>query len=698
MRRILSVCLLLLPALAFADDPTRVRPEGEKSKDSRLGPPITLNSYFPFDPPKSKEQWEARRKALREQILVATGLWPMPEKTPLNAVVHGKIERDDYTIEKVYFASMPGHYVCGNLYRPKNTKGQVPAVLCAHGHWTNARLSDMGDKYAQQEMKSGAEKFEPNAHFFLHALCATLARMGCVAFFYDMVGHSDSQAIKHTVGFTDAQAELRQQSFMGLQTWNSVRALDFVLSLPDVDPKRIGMTGASGGGTQTFILAAIDDRLSAAFPAVMVSTAMQGGCICENCTYLRVGTGNVEIAGLFAPKPLGMSAAKDWTVDIETKGLPELKALYRLYGEQDKVMAKCFPQFGHNYNQVSREVMYNFFNKHFKLGLTEPVTEKPIVPVPVKDLSVFDAEHPVPKDALPAEKLRQVMSEASDKQMAALLPKDSATLPEFKKVVGSALTAMVGAMPTKEQLVRRAAPDQSALGDYNIDKSVFGRKGEGDMMPSVAVAPKKASRKIVIWIHPKGKASLFDGEKLVPAAHTIVDKETIVMAPDVLYIGEQAGPMHEVDKHFAGFTYGYNRSPLADQVRDIITCVAIAKKSLAAEKVYLVGWDSMGPATILASAICGDAVDRTAADMNQFRFERIEKPDDPMLLPGSVKYGGLGAFAALCAPRQLFLHNCVGTGSGHINKAAYDAANAEDNLVREKEKAAPEKVVEWLLK
>src|SRR5262249_40855642 len=152
-------------------------------------------------------------------------------------------------------------------------------------------------------------------------------------------------------------------------------------------------------------------------------------------------------AGLLAPKPLGMSAAKDWTVDIETKGLPELKALYKLYGAEDNVIAKCFPQFGHNYNQVSREVMYNFFNKHFKLGRPEPVTEREIKPATPKELTVFDAEHPVPKDALPVEKLRQVMTEASDKQMAALLPNDAASLAEFKKVVGTALRVMVGDKP-----------------------------------------------------------------------------------------------------------------------------------------------------------------------------------------------------------------------------------------------------------
>src|SRR5262249_48379578 len=163
------------------------------------------------------------------------------------------------------------------------------------------------------------------------------------------------------------------------QTFNSIRALDFLLGLPDVDPGRVGVTGASGGGTQTFILCAIDNRPAAAFPAVMVSTSMQGGCICENCSYLRVGTGNIELAGLIAPRPLGMSGADDWTREIETKGLPELKKLYKLYGAEDKVMATAYRQFGHNYNQVSREMMYNFFNKHLALGQKEPLKEQPFV-------------------------------------------------------------------------------------------------------------------------------------------------------------------------------------------------------------------------------------------------------------------------------------------------------------------------------
>jgi dienelactone hydrolase len=326
MRLATMMGLLVYAGSLLAADPSRVFPEGEKPGDSRIGKVRTLNDKdFMLEVPATLEQWKKRRQEVREQVLVANGLWPMPEKTPLNPVIHGKIDRDDYTVEKVFFASHPGHYVTGNLYRPKGREGKLAGVLCPHGHWANGRLYDAGEKAAQALVDQGAEKTIEGARFHIQARCAHLARMGCVVFHYDMVGYADSDAIPHRQGFTDTEAELRLQNFMGLQTWNSIRALDFLLSLPEVDPSRIGVTGASGGGTQTFILCAIDDRPAVAFPAVMVSTAMQGGCICENCTYLRQGTGNIELAGLFAPKPLAMSGADDWTIDIETKGLPELR-------------------------------------------------------------------------------------------------------------------------------------------------------------------------------------------------------------------------------------------------------------------------------------------------------------------------------------------------------------------------------------
>ena len=540
---LLGVFLALLASAAPAADkePLRVLDAGKAPEDSRLARPKDLNGYFPMSVPAGKEAWESRRRALREQVLVANGLWPLPERTPLNPVVHGKIERDGYTVEKVFFASYPGHYVCGNLYRPAGKRGRLPAVLSPHGHWANGRFYDAGEKAAQEQIKQGAEKTVAGARHPLQARCAQLARMGCVVFHYDMVGYADSNLIPHRQGFTDADAELRLQSFLGLQTWNSVRALDFLLGLPDVDPKRVGVTGASGGGTQTFLLCGIDDRPAAAFPAVMVSTAMQGGCVCENCSYLRQGAGNIDLAALFTPKPLGMSGAKDWTIDIETKGLPELKALYKLYGAEDKVMAKCLPQFGHNYNQVSREVMYNWFNKHLGLGQPEPVEEKPFQPVPPKELSVFDDKHPLPKDAVDAGRLRKYLGDASDKQVAALLPKDAKGLEEFRRVFGTALRVMVNDRLPAADEVEHVVVEKADLDGATARKLLLGRKGAKEKLPAVLLTGTNAANGIVVWVHPEGKSSLLKDGKLVPAARQVLDRNAAILAPDLFWTGELRG-------------------------------------------------------------------------------------------------------------------------------------------------------------
>ncbi len=692
--------LLSMVALAMAGTWSFTTTAGEPGKlpaDSRLGKPKEYQGYFPWTPPTDLKPWDQRRRQVREQVLVANGLWPMPEKTPLNAVIHGKIKRDGYTIEKVYFTSYPGHYVTGNLYRPIGKTGKLPAVLNPHGHWANGRFYQANDKEIENQIKSGAEKTEDGARYPLQARCAQLARMGCVAFFYDMVGYADSKQIGHRAGFTDPDAELRLQSFMGLQTWNSIRALDFLSSLPDVDPSRIGVTGASGGGTQTFILCAVDDRPAAAFPAVMVSTDMQGGCICENCSYLRVGTGNIELAGLFAPKPLGMAAAKDWTWEIESKGLPELKSLYRLYGAEDNVMAKAHLQFGHNYNQVSREMMYNWFNRHLKLGIPEPVVEQKFVPVPPKELSVWDAEHPLPKDGGDAWELRRHMTRESDRQLAALSPKDAKSLDELRRVIGTALRVMVTDTlpgPDDVQLVDKVAEERKD--GLKLHRAHLTRKDQGEAIPSLGVIGKQFNGTIVVWIHPDGRDSLWKDGQLVPAARAIVDQNAAILAVDVFGTGAfaSAAPM-PINKNYAGYSFGYNRSLLANRVHDILTAVAHAKK--LGKTVHLVGFDAAGPWVTLARGLCGDAVARTAADMNQFRFESILSMNDDMLLPGALKYGGLPALAALSAPHELFLHNSQGTGADRWLADAYRAAGRTENLHLEPARAT-DKALAWLLR
>lgn len=687
----LLTLLLIVAAPASAQD---------APKDKRLGRPIDYNGYFPWTAPASRQEWDQRREKVRTQILVANGLWPLPEKTPLNPTIHGKIERDGYTIEKVFFASYPGHYVTGNLYRPANLeKGKkVPGVLFAHGHWIDARLSEFSDKVAEAEMKSGAEKTRESAKFIFQALCQQLARMGCVVFQYDMVGNSDSKQIPHRGGFLDVAAELHQQSFMGLQTWNSIRSLDFLLSLPEVDPTRIGCTGASGGGTQTFILAAVDDRVTVACPAVMVSTGMQGGCICENCSYLRIGTGNIEMAGVIAPRPLAMSGAKDWTEHIEKDGLPQLKELYKLYGAEDNVAAKAWLQFGHNYNQVAREFMYNWFNRHFKLGLPEPIAEHSFVPVPPKELSVYDAQHPLPKDAADARALRAYLTSASNKQLHDLTPHDAKGLARFQHVVGPALEAMITDRLPKAGDIDIVGGDQGQeVGNVQMKTFILSRKGKGEAVRALGIMPKDCNGTGIIWIHPDGIASVFKDGKIQPDAQKALDRGAALLAVEVFRTGATAGEKAPpVNKNFAGYTFGYNRPLVAERVHDILTAVAFAQQHR--EKVqtaHLVGFGRAGPWVALSRGLCGDAVARTAADLDQFSFTNVKSMDDEMMLPGALKYGDLGTLAAVAAPHELLVHH--GTAGGALSDA-YTAAGQAGKLVQRSEKLDNAAVIEWLLR
>jgi hypothetical protein len=515
-----------------------------------------------------------------------------------------------------------------------------------------------------------------------------------------MVGYADSQQIEHRKGFTDAEAELRLQSFMGLQTWNSIRSLDFLISLPEVDAKRIGVTGASGGGTQTFILCAVDDRPAVAFPAVMVSTAMQGGCVCENCSYLRQNTGNIELAALFAPKPLGMSGANDWTIDIERKGLQELKQLYKLYGAEDGVMAKCFPQFDHNYNQVSRELMYNWFNKHLHLGQPEPVVEKPFVPVPPKELSVYDEQHPRPKDAVGAEALRKYVTQVSEKQMAALCSKDAGSLNDFRRVVGTGLRVLINdKLPKQAEVECRIIGEQAPVSDTRLVKLVLGRKGAGEQIPAIQLRGLDFNGTVVIWIHPDGKGSLFQEGKVIPAAQRILDKKAAILAPDVFLTGEfQEVQKPAVNADFAGFTFGYNRPLVANRVHDILTTIGYANGPEHVKRIHLVGIGKAGPWVLLACGLCGDTVDRAAVDGDQFLFDNVASADHEMMLPGALKYGGLTAFAALCPPRELYLHNYRPSLPSNILEGAYKTTNAADKLSISTAKASEENVIDWLLR
>jgi dienelactone hydrolase len=688
-------------------EPPRVLPAGQAPQDQRLSKLKDLNGYFPFTPSKTKEEWAARAEQVRRRILVATGLWPMPTKTPAAAVVHGKVERPGYTVERVYLESYPGHFVTGNLYRPVGKPGKLPGVLCPHGHWPNGRFTDAGVETARKQIAEGAERFENGGRSVLQARCVQLARMGCVAFHYDMVGYADSIQIPFELahgfakqrpefdtpenwGFFGTQAELRQQSILGLQTYNSLRALDWLSQLPDVDPARIGVTGASGGGTQTFILCAIDSRPTVAFPAVMVSTAMQGGCTCENCSNLRVGTGNIEFAAMTAPRPLGMTGANDWTKELATKGLPELQQHYAMLGVPDLVTAKVMPHFGHNYNFVSREVMYHWFNKHLGLGLPEPIIEEDFERLSTEQLTVWDASHPKPAGGGDYERaLLKIMTDDADRQISALTPSDSASLARFREVVGGGIDVILGrTLPARAALTYEVRGETPAA-EFTQSVALLRNNPAGEEIPLVVLYPAKWNKRVIIWADAAGKAGLYGADGQVsPLVLQLLKSGAAVVGADLIYQGEfliDGKPLtaaRRVDnpREFAGYTLGYNSALFAQRVHDLLSLVSYFRTYRdEPAQVDLVGFGPAGPWAAAARAQAGAAVARAAIDTGGFRFGKLQSIGDLSFLPGGAKYGDLPGMLALGAPGELWLAGEGPMAPGLVS-AAYTAAGASGML------------------
>ena len=662
--------------IGFGASPKSV-PAGQPLADSRLAPLKDLNGYFPFKVPDSREEWAARSSEVRERILVSQGLWPMPTKTALNPVIHGKVSMGDYSVEKVYFESFPGYFVTGNLYRPVGRAGKFPGILCPHGHWAEGRFTDNND--ILNEIVAGGERFENGGRSPLQSRCVQLARMGCVVFHYDMVGYADCTQISYELahrfakqrphmnraqgwGFFSPQAESHLQSIMGLQSWNSVRALDFIESLPDVDPGRLAMTGASGGGTQTFLLSAVDPRLAVSFPAVMVSTAMQGGCTCENASLLRVGTGNVEFAGLFAPKPLGLTGADDWTVEMKTKGFPELKALYQLLGHEDRVQLTALNHFGHNYNYVSRAAMYRWMNRHLGLGLKEPIVEQDYPRLTREDLTVWNKSHPEPKggDDFERELLEYWHDDISAKVEAA-----AGSRADFVRLAGPALKTIVGRSHDSSGELEWVINEKNDRQDHLEMSGLLKNRTYQEEVPVVFLYPRDWKGTSVLWLSADGKDGLYaPNGRLLPAVQELLSNGVTVLGADLHLQGESAlsggsaGKTRSVanPREAAAYTFGYNSSVFAKRVHDVLSIVKFLNThEEKSEQIGLIALGKAGAWGAVARALLGDSVQRYAIDTDGFRFGNVTDLHSPDFLPGGAKYLDLVGFLLAGEPTSLWL-------------------------------------------
>ncbi len=667
-----SRALALLLALAQSASLAQETPKN----DLRLTEIRHLDLTYTFAGYRAQEEWLDRAARLKKQILVSAGLWPAPAKTHLQPTIFGKVDRGDHTVEKVYFESYPGFYVTGNLYRPKNVSGKIPAVLCPHGHWTYGRLEN-------QQLNSGP------------ARAASFARQGYIAFSYDMVGYNDSAAVSHRFAAGHRENVVDRESLwgvnlLGLQLWNSIRSIDFLLTLPEVDPERIACTGESGGGTQTFLLTAVDDRVKLSAPVNMVSFLMQGGSVCENAPNLRVDTNNVEIASLAAPRPMMMvSATGDWTKNTMASEYPAVGRIYKLLDAEDKLTAIQIDA-DHNYNQPSREAVYGWF-AHWFLGKAEttPVKERGNAVAPINDLLVFVGRSR-PENELNESQLTENLIETRKKQLDEAQPRDAAGLERFREQFGEALKySLMAEYPKWGEMAVEHLGAKNAPGVVS-ERLIISRRERGDRVEAVLWKPPKPKPKpvnaFVLVVEPASNDLIM---RLVKADYTVLSLK--------LFPGGRQIP--EKVKFFTT----YNRTDEANRVQDILTAIALLKHTLMAylgnegqkTSLSVVAQGNAGLLALLARGLA-PAIDRMVVDAAQFDSSSDEAFIKSMPIPGLRRAGDFTTAVTVAPLTPLLIHNAGNKFNAEKIDAVYKALGKAENFKSQPAKLSDAELVTWL--
>ncbi|GGF28779.1 hypothetical protein GCM10011339_16240 [Echinicola rosea] len=291
----------------------------------------------------TKMAWEDRKSQLRQCMIEALGLLALPEKPSSAPIITKKRKYKGYTVENVALEVLSGVYTTGSVYKPRPLKDNHPIIIMPNGHFGQGR-------YRESEQ----------------IRAATLAKMGAVVVTYDLFAWGESQ-------LQFASEDHRLSAAHTIQTWNGLQWIDYLSALKETDPQRVGITGGSGGGSQTMLLTAIDDRIKVAVPTVMVSSHFSGGCPCESGKPIHLcagGTNNAEIAAMAAPRPmLVISDGGDWTHTVPELEFPFIQRTYGFYGEKDKVTNAHFPSEGHDYKYSKRQAMYPFMAKYLDLDI-----------------------------------------------------------------------------------------------------------------------------------------------------------------------------------------------------------------------------------------------------------------------------------------------------------------------------------------
>jgi len=535
-----------------------------------------------------------RQQKIREAWLAAVG--PFPERTPLEAKTTGTLDREGYRIEKVLYASRPGHHVTGNLYIPKQGQGPFPAVLVPCGH------SLPGKAAAPYQ-----------------SICLSLVANGFVVLCYDPIGQGERCQLpgekgtpavwgttEHTL--TDIGARLVGRSTAHYRIWDGLRSIDYLVSRPEVDPNRIGCTGNSGGGTMTSYLMATDDRIAAAAPScyltslerLLATIGAQDGE--QNITgQIGLGIDHADYINMRAPKPTLMCVAtKDFfDIDGAWAAFREAKRLYGILGFGEQVDIFEYPD-THGFTKPRREAAMRWMRRWLQ-HVDEPTPEPPIKLNAEADLAVTPTG--------------QVVRDLKDVTVWDLNLAEARRLaPEREAFWKKGPTGQCLAEVRRLAAVRplEGKPPVRLLGTvkregYAIEKLVIERPGEVPV-PALLFLPEKAEgrRPAVIYVDGRGKAA--DAAPAGPI-EALVRAGTVVMAIDVRGFGETAALKsgryleNEYPLSYAAIMLG--RPLLGQRVEDVFAAASVLadRPEVDAARLSVVGVEAAGPIALHAAAL-----------------------------------------------------------------------------------------------
>lgn len=567
---------------------------------------------------KTKQEWLRYQPRLREQILHALGLSPLPERVPLSPQITGRLDRDGYSVERVYYQVFPKVFASGYLYVPKprpadagsQTSGpsRLPAILNPHGHWVLGAV-------------------DPT----VQSRCIALAKMGYVALCPDSTHVTD-----FGVGLCP----------IGLMTWNNMRALDYLASLDFVDPARLGCTGESGGGQQTMYLAALDERVKVIVPAVLVSyfrrilfASEEAHCFCNHAPGIARLTDATEISALFAPRPTRfICATGDWTRDFPKEEFPDIRHIFNLVGGAVDCVQFDKP---HNYDRDSREAMYPWMNKYLK-GIEDPAAAKE-PPVTVEKPEVLRAlSRPLP-GASDLEGARAYYRSHYLFQPPSLNGK--AAWRDYQTRLRSAVGELLGEDVAKVPL-HPTSRGAAEIQGFNVEKVLFDTE-PGVKIPAWLLLPDQRPKRAtaVVVAHVDGKRALPD--QRAGLVRDLLNRGVIVLAVDPRMRGELRR-----NWYWNEMIWGRPEEGMAAHDLNGAGAYLRLRPDVDSRQVFVLGLGEASRFALFAAAMdshwagaAADAVGPLYADLEPNRG-----------VANLLRHGDLPQIAALIAPRRLWLN------------------------------------------